>query len=76
MVWARFKEKKEGKELYFFNTHLGGDVARFESAKLLRNKIDQMTDGLPVIVTGDFNSTPDSEAYRVMVIFSLNRLNI
>ena len=26
-----------------------------------------MTDGLPVIVTGDFNSKPDSEPYRMMV---------
>jgi endonuclease/exonuclease/phosphatase family metal-dependent hydrolase len=67
VVWARFKEKLSGKEFYFFNTHLGGDIARFESAKLLRSKIDEMTDGLPVIVTGDFNSIPNSPPYETMI---------
>lgn len=67
VVWGRFKNKKDGKELYFFNTHLGGKIARLESVKLLRVKIDKMADGLPVIVTGDYNSKPDSEAYKTMV---------
>jgi endonuclease/exonuclease/phosphatase family metal-dependent hydrolase len=67
VVWARFKEKLSGKEFYFFNTHLGGDIARFESAKLLRSKIDELTDGLPVIVTGDLNSVPDSPPYETMI---------
>jgi len=67
LVWARFKEKLSGKEFYFFNTHLGGDIARYESAKLLRNKIDDMADGLPVMVTGDFNSVPDSRPYETMI---------
>jgi endonuclease/exonuclease/phosphatase family metal-dependent hydrolase len=67
VVWARFKDKLEGKEFYFFNTHLGGEIARYESAKLLRSKIDQMTQGLGVIVTGDFNATPDSGPIDVMI---------
>lgn len=67
VVWARFKEKPIGKEFYFFNTHLGGDMARLESAKLLRSKIDEMADKLPVIVTGDFNSVPDSPPYETMI---------
>lgn len=67
VVWGRFKDKTSGKELYFFNTHLGGQIARFESAKLIRTKIDEMADGLPVVVTGDLNSKPDSEVYETMV---------
>lgn len=67
VVWARFKDIRGGKEFYFFNTHFGGEVARHESAKLLRTKIDQMANGLPVIVTGDFNSTPDSPPINVML---------
>lgn len=66
VVWGKFRNN-DGKEFYFFNTHFGGQVARFESAKLLRSKIDQMSEGLPVIVTGDFNSTPESSAYEVMI---------
>lgn len=67
VVWGRFKEKLSGKEFYFFNTHLGGDIARYESAKLLRSKIDEMADGSTVIVTGDFNSVPDSPPYETMI---------
>lgn len=66
VVWARFKDKREGKEFYFFNTHLGGEIARYESARLLRSKVDQMAQGLGVIVTGDFNATPDSRPIDVM----------
>lgn len=76
VVWARFKDKLKGNEFYFFNTHLGGEVARFESTKLLRSRIDQMTYGLPVIVTGDFNSKPDSEPYRIMVTDGNYKVNI
>lgn len=67
VVWGRFKDKNSGKELYFFNTHLGGETARLESAKLIRKKIDEMAGGLSVVVTGDLNSKPDSEAYKTMV---------
>ncbi|NQU52878.1 MAG: endonuclease/exonuclease/phosphatase family protein [Bacteroidetes bacterium] len=67
VVWGRFKNNKDGKEFYFFNTHLGGQIARFESAKLLRSKIDEMSKGLSVIITGDLNSKPDSKAYETMV---------
>lgn len=67
VVWGRFKDKDSGKELYFFNTHLGGQTARLESAKLIRKKIDEVAGGLPAVVTGDLNSKPDSEAYEIMV---------
>lgn len=67
VVWGRFKEKDGDREFLFFNTHLGGEIARSEGAKLIRTKIDEMSNGLPVIVTGDYNSKPDSEAYAIMV---------
>jgi len=67
VVWGHFKDKRDGKEFYFFNTHMGGEEARVEGAKILRRKIDQMTHGLPVVVTGDFNATPDSTPYSIMV---------
>ena len=67
VIWIRFKEKSTGKELYFFNTHLGGNVARSEGAKLLKTKIDEIAGNLPVIVTGDFNSKPESEPIQTML---------
>jgi len=65
-IWIRFKEKSTGKEFYFFNTHLGGNIARAEGARLLKSKIDEIAGTLPVIVTGDFNSNPESEVYKTM----------
>lgn len=67
VIWIRFKEKSSGKELYFFNTHLGGNIARTEGAKLLKTKIDEIAANLPVIVTGDFNSKPESEPIQSML---------
>jgi endonuclease/exonuclease/phosphatase family metal-dependent hydrolase len=67
VIWIHFKEKSTGKELYFFNTHLGGNIARTEGAKLLKNKIEEIAGDLPVIVTGDFNSKPESEPIQIML---------
>jgi endonuclease/exonuclease/phosphatase family metal-dependent hydrolase len=67
VIWIRFKEKLTGKEFCFFNTHLGGNTARTEGAKLLKTKIDEIAGNLPVIVTGDFNSKPESEPIQTML---------
>ena len=54
---------------HLFNTHLDhrGEAARRESARLLLRKMAEIAgpDG-PVVVTGDFNTTPDSEPYRIL----------
>lgn len=62
-----FREKSTGKQFWFFNTHLGGNIARTEGAKLLKTKIDEITGDFPVIVTGDFNSKPESEPIQIML---------
>lgn len=68
VTWVLLKEKSTGKEFAFINTHFDhiGQVARRESAKLLLSKADEIAKGLPVIVTGDFNATPDSEVIRII----------
>ena len=67
VIWILFREKATQKEFWFFNTHLGGNIAREEGAKLLKSKIDEMAGDLPVIVTGDFNSVPESEPIQTML---------
>ena len=54
---------------YLFNTHFDhrGQQARTQSARLLLEKIDALAGDALVIVTGDFNVVPTTEAYRVMV---------
>ena len=52
---------------YYFNLHMDhvGVVARREAAKLVVRRIQEMTDGLPVILTGDFNVDQNDEIYTI-----------
>ncbi len=34
---------------------------------MIRDKLDKLNPKLPVVVTGDFNCTPDKEPYQVLV---------
>ncbi len=69
VTWAIFREKQSGLELAFFNTHLDhvGQKARKESARLLLEKIKELSVNLPVILCGDFNAPLDSEPVRVIL---------
>ena len=69
--WALFKDKKSKKEFYVFNAHFDhqGVVARKESGKLMVQKIKEIAKNKPVICTGDFNSTPDTEQIKGMSAF-------
>ncbi len=68
VTWGRFRDLATGDTLYHFNTHFDhvGEEARAESARLLRRQIGAIAGSAPVVVTGDFNATPDAEPYRVM----------
>lgn len=63
VTWGKFQSKVSGKQFFVFNTHFDhvGDEARKNSAILIRDRIEEMTykNNLPVILTGDFNLTPD-----------------
>lgn len=66
--WAEFKEKKTGKMFFFFNVHFDhqGKIARIESGKLMVKKIKEIVGNKPVICTGDFNSTPETEQIQLL----------
>ncbi len=66
--WGKFRDKTSGTEFYFFCAHYDhiGRQARMESSKLIVKKIAEITGGAPAILTGDMNSTPDSDAYTVL----------
>ena len=65
VTWGRFQSKVTGKQFLVLNTHFDhrGTEARKNSALLIEEKIREMTrnKNLPVILTGDFNLTPDQE---------------
>ncbi|QQS36673.1 MAG: endonuclease/exonuclease/phosphatase family protein [Ignavibacteriales bacterium] len=65
-TWIQLKDKESGKYFYVYNTHFDhvGDSARYESAKLIMNKIVEETSGDPVILMGDFNFTKESKGYK------------
>ena len=66
--WGKFREKKSGREFYFFNSHFDhqGKVARHNSSLLLLAKIKEIAGNLPVFCTGDFNATPNDDPIQVI----------
>lgn len=64
--WAKLKDKTSGKEYFALNTHLDhvGVVARREGVTLILDKVNELSNGLPVIVTGDFNAEPESDVIK------------
>lgn len=62
-TWVRFRDRKTGHEFIVFNTHLDHAVvgAREKGAALIRQRIEQLTNGLPVLLIGDFNAEPEKE---------------
>lgn len=69
VTWCRFQDKKTGKTFYAFNTHFDhmGKIARAESARLLLRKVREIAGKTPVVITGDFNATPDDEPIQILV---------
>lgn len=69
-TWLKLKDKMTKKTFYFFNTHLDhrGRTARIESAKLILKFMKEINkDGLPFILTGDFNSTKENEPIQIIL---------
>lgn len=69
--WVKLYDKSNKKEFIVFNTHYDhiGVQARIESAKLIKQKIQEIAPKLPVIFTGDLNVTPETEAIATIKSF-------
>lgn len=67
--WAKFKEKKSGREFFVFNIHAeahNGKLLRLESAKTVVSKISEIAKGSVFFLTGDFNAqkgSPEMDVY-------------
>ncbi len=65
-MMVRLLHKESGKEICFMNTHFGfGDPCQIASAELIY-RYSQRAEGLPVMLTGDFNMEPTYPAYATM----------
>ena len=71
VTWVELKDRKSGKEFFYFNTHLDhkGKIAREEGLKLLVAKIQEIAGKSPVIVGGDFNTPVDSPIFKPLTKF-------
>ena len=66
-TWALMKDKKTGNKFYFVNTHLDhkGTEAQKNGLKLIVDRIAEINpDGLPMVLTGDFNIEPKNPALK------------
>ena len=64
--WAKLQDKVSGKEFFALNTHLDhvGVAARREGISLMLDKVNELSGNLPVVVTGDFNASPESDVIK------------
>ena len=68
-TYGLFQNKKTGDKVWVFNTHFDhkGTLARAKSVDLIIEKVKTLNqEGLPVIITGDFNLTPDTPPIQKM----------
>jgi endonuclease/exonuclease/phosphatase family metal-dependent hydrolase len=67
-TWGKIEDTSTGNIFFFFNTHFDhvGEEARIKSAELLLRKIDETIGENPVILTGDFNCTPEDPPYKIL----------
>lgn len=68
-TWVKFKDLQTKRNFFVFNTHFDhiGKTARKESAVLIQKKADNIAKNTAAIIMGDFNSTPDSDPYQLLV---------
>ncbi|MFK7924240.1 MAG: endonuclease/exonuclease/phosphatase family protein [Bacteroidia bacterium] len=68
-TWGIFRDKRSGERFLYLNTHFDhrGSKAREESAKLLLAQAKALNpEGLPVLLSGDFNFTPQRTPYQIL----------
>ncbi|MBB3228544.1 endonuclease/exonuclease/phosphatase family metal-dependent hydrolase [Luteibacter sp. Sphag1AF] len=68
--WALFERLSDGKRFYLMDTHLpyrdNDEEARTRCAQEILARIARLPKDIPVFVTGDFNTGPESEAHRLL----------
>lgn len=68
VTWALFERIDDGRRFYLFNTHLpyreADEEARLRGALAILQRLRTLPDDVPVVLTGDFNTAPDSCAYK------------
>jgi endonuclease/exonuclease/phosphatase family metal-dependent hydrolase len=70
VTWARFQRKSDGRTFVMFDTHLPyreqDDAAREKGTALILKRIAKLPSDEPFVLTGDFNTTPDSKVHAML----------
>jgi endonuclease/exonuclease/phosphatase family metal-dependent hydrolase len=70
VTWARFQRKSDGRTFVMFDTHLPyrdqDDAAREKGAALILKRIAKLPPDEPFVLTGDFNTSPDSKLHAML----------
>nr|WP_298132907.1 endonuclease/exonuclease/phosphatase family protein [uncultured Pseudoxanthomonas sp.] len=70
VTWALFEQRSDGKRFYLLNTHFPyreqDEAARVKGAKAIAAHLATLPADIPVVLTGDFNTTPASEVHSIL----------
>lgn len=78
VTYAILKCKESGFTYAHFNTHFdhAGTVAKNESVPLLASRIASIAPDIPVVLTGDFNTSEGSEIYNKLLSCGLKNTKL
>lgn len=68
-LWVMLKDKQTEKSFVYMNTHFGVGIECIKNSPEAINEYSKRFSHLPVIITGDFNMSPESVGYKNMTKF-------
>nr|WP_238390038.1 endonuclease/exonuclease/phosphatase family protein [Pseudoxanthomonas koreensis] len=70
VTWALFERVADGRRFHLFNTHLPyreqDEAARVKGAQAIVERLASLPADVPVVLTGDFNTGPDSAVHAAL----------
>ena len=72
VTWAKFQDRRSGRQLYYYDTHFPyqdgerAEAIRERCAALIRQRLARLPASVPFILTGDFNTKPDSRTHALL----------
>ena len=70
VTWGLFETRADGRRFYVYNTHFPyraeDEDARTRAASAIAARIAALPAGVPVVLTGDFNTEPSSPAHALL----------
>jgi endonuclease/exonuclease/phosphatase family metal-dependent hydrolase len=67
VAWTTLRDRESGREFFWADTHFDNtNPFQTNAAPFFLSEIQTLADGLPIVVTGDFNSRPETDAYHIL----------